>query len=133
MTYKVTGVLLILLGLSMILYFNLVSSSIPLTSAGLSLMVLGSVSLSLNRIVPENSMRNYLIFLAGILIIINFGLWITGLKELALYFTADAISFILITLFFKFDSKAMAALRPISLTLFIIFLAAIVMKVTQLL
>jgi hypothetical protein len=77
--------------------------------------------------------HKFFITLAAVLCIANIILGIFGQQEFGVYFTIDAVAFILVVLSFNLDSNAMTKLRPLGAILFIGFLMIIIFKIYKML
>ncbi len=73
----------------------------------------------------------FLITLGAVLCVINIILGIAGLTEFGVYFTVDAMAFILLVLLFQLDSGAMFKVRQVGMILFIGFLMIIAFKIYE--
>lgn len=74
--------------------------------------------------------HKFIIFLAAAFCISNIILGVLGQNEIGVYFTIDAIVFILTVMFFNLGSRAMSGLRPVGGVLWVGFLLIIALKIS---
>ena len=79
------------------------------------------------------SYNRYLISLAVILSVINAVLAFLGQTKLEIYFIFNALAFLIITLSFRFNPRAMTALHAISAFILIGFIYIAALKVIDML
>jgi hypothetical protein len=121
---NIAGILLLICGVLAVPAFYLIIGSIPLTALCISLVILGTTCVAINRTVTDASKAT--IFLGSTLVVfclVCFLLSISGVNNILTYFSVEAIAYLVVTMIYlSYDPKPNSALTILSTVLLCMFL-----------